>query len=55
MGRRCERKNAKKRKWAENRPKLDDLILQHCPKTVIIKLKAQPYYEKRLMSRVLKS
>ena len=43
--------NAKKREWAENGPRLYSLILQHCLKTVINKLEAQPDYEKHSMTR----
>ena len=43
--------NAKKRDWEENGPKLYNLLLQHCPKTVIIKLQGQPDYEANTVSR----
>ena len=34
-----------KRDWKENGPKLWNLILTHCPKQVILKLEAQPWYK----------
>ena len=33
------------RDWKENGPKLWNLVLSHCPKTVTLKLEAQPGYE----------
>ena len=39
------------RDWKENGPKLWNLILSHCPKTVTLKLEAQPGYEVQALAR----
>ena len=43
--------NAKKRDWEENGPKLYNLIIQHYPKTAIMKLQGQPEYKQNTVSR----
>ena len=37
--------------WKENGPKLWNLVLPHCPKTVTLKLEAQPGYEVQILAR----
>ena len=39
------------RDWKENGPKLWNLVLSHCPKTVTLKLEAQPGYEVQALAR----
>ena len=39
------------RDWKENGPKLWNLVLSHCPKTVTLKLEAQPGYEVQALNR----
>ena len=39
------------RNWKENEPKLWNLVLSHSPKTVTLKLEAQPGYEVQALAR----
>ena len=39
------------RDWKENRPKLWNLVLSHCPKSVTLNLEAQPGYKVQALAR----